>query len=59
MTKRVTVVLDDDLVKKLLLLQSKYITNAAKGNAVPKSKSRNKSISFSYVVGLVLRKEFK
>ncbi len=47
MSKRVTIVLDDDLVKKLRIIQSKNIV---------KSK---KSVSFSRVINDVLRKGIK
>ena len=47
MTKRVTIVLDDDLVKKLRIIQSKKIA---------KSK---KSVSFSSVINDELRKTVK
>ena len=38
MTKRVTVVLDNDLVKKLMLLQSKIIAQNAKNPPSTKTK---------------------
>jgi len=44
MTKRITIMLDDDLVKKLHELQSKLIKETAK------------SVSFSSVVNQTLRK---
>jgi len=47
MSKRVTIVLDDDLVKKLRIIQSKNIV---------KSK---KSVSFSSVINDELRKAIK
>ena len=47
MSKRITIVLDDDLVKKLRMIQSKNIA---------KSK---KSVSFSSVINNELRKSFK
>jgi predicted transcriptional regulator len=47
MSKRVTIVLDDDLVKKLRTIQSKKIT---------KSKA---SVSFSSIVNEELRKSLK
>ncbi len=47
MSKRITIVLDDDLVKKLRIIQSKNIV---------KSK---KSVSFSSVVNNELRKDIK
>ncbi len=47
MSKRVTIVLDDDLVKKLRIIQSKKI-----------AKSR-KAISFSSVINDELRKAIK
>ncbi len=47
MSKRVTIVLDDDLVKKLRIIQSKNIV---------KSK---KSVSFSSVINNELRKAIK
>jgi predicted transcriptional regulator len=47
MSKRVTIVLDDDLVKKLRIIQSKNIA---------KSK---KSVSFSSVINDELRKALK
>jgi len=47
MSKRVTIVLDDELVKKMRNIQSKKIV---------KSK---KSVSFSYVINEVLRKVLK
>jgi len=47
MSKRVTLVLDDDLVKKLRIIQSKKIVKS------------NKSISFSSVVNGELRKVVK
>ena len=47
MSKRVTIVLDDDLVKKLRIIQAKNIT---------KSK---KSVSFSSIVNDELRKAIK
>ena len=47
MSKRVTIVLDDDLVKKLRIIQAKNIV---------KSK---KSVSFSSVVNNELRKAIK
>ncbi len=47
MSKRVTLVLDDDLVKKLRIIQSKKIVKS------------NKPISFSSVVNGELRKVVK
>ncbi len=47
MGKRVTIVLDDDLVKKLHEKQSKLI------------KESIKSVSFSSVINQILRKSFK
>jgi len=47
MPKRITVVLDDDLVKKLRIIQSKKV-----------SKSK-KSVSFSSVINEELRKSLK
>ena len=44
MSKRITILLDDDLAKKLRLLQSKRL------------KESNKSISFSRVLNDTLRK---
>jgi len=47
MSKRVTLVLDDDLVKKLRIIQSKKLVKS------------NESISFSSVVNAELRKVVK
>ena len=47
MAKRITVILDDDIDKKLRLLQAKYI------------KDTNKAVSFSSVINQVLSKELK
>ncbi len=47
MVKRVTVVLDEDNIKKLRVIQAKQIRES------------NKSISFSRVINDVLRKHFK
>ena len=47
MGKRITVVLDDDLVKKLREKQSKLI------------KESLKSVSFSRMINQILRKSFK
>ncbi|WP_179372716.1 hypothetical protein [Nitrosopumilus ureiphilus] len=44
MAKRITVVLDDDTLKKLRLLQAKIIKN------------KNANVSFSKVINLVLTK---
>ena len=47
MVRRTTVMIDDDLVKKLRIMQAKMIQN------------ENKSVSFSHVVNLVLRNVLK
>lgn len=47
MAKRVTIMLDDDLVKKLYELQAKLIKGTAK------------SVSFSSIVNQTLRKDVK
>ena len=47
MAKRVTVVLDEDNIKKLRVIQAKQIRES------------NKSISFSRVINDVLHKHFK
>ena len=47
MVRRTTVMIDDDLVKKLRIMQAKMIQN------------ENKSVSFSHVVNLVLRDVLK
>ena len=47
MTKRVTVMIEDDVAKKLRELQSK------------KLRTSNKSVSFSSVINEVLKKELK
>ncbi len=47
MSKRITVVLDDAVVKKLRIIQSKKISKS------------NKSVSFSRVINEELRKSFK
>jgi len=47
MSKRITVVLDDELVKKLRNLQAKMINKSSK------------SVSFSRVINEVLRKALK
>jgi len=47
MANRITVVLDDDNIKKLRMLQAKKI------------KESNKSVSFSRVINDVLRKKLK
>jgi predicted transcriptional regulator len=47
MSKRVTIVLDDELVKKLGIIQAK------------KMKNSNQSISFSKVVNITLEKGLK
>ena len=47
MAKRVTIMLDDDLDKKLRLIQAKAIQNT------------NSSVSFSRVVNETLRKKLK
>ena len=46
-SKRITVMLDDDILKKLRLLQSKQI------------KDRAESVSFSKVINETLQKSFK
>ena len=47
MAKRITIMLDDDLVKKLYEIQAKQIKNSTK------------SVSFSHVLNEVLRKSLK
>ena len=47
MSKRITIMLDDELNKKIRLLQAKMI------------KKENKSISYSYVVNLLLKNLIK
>ena len=47
MVRRTTVMIDDDLVKKLRIMQAKMIQN------------ENKSVSFSHVMNLVLRNVLK
>ncbi len=47
MAKRITIMLDDDLVKKLYEIQVKQIKNSTK------------SVSFSHVLNEVLRKSLK
>lgn len=47
MARRVTVILDDDLIKKIRAIQAKAIT------------SQECSVSFSRTVNELLRKEFK
>ncbi len=47
MAKRITIILDDDLVKKLYEIQAKQIKNSTK------------SVSFSHVLNEVLRKSLK
>jgi len=47
MVKRITIILDDDLVKKLRLLQSKEIVKSTK------------SVSFSRIINDVVRKSLK
>jgi hypothetical protein len=47
MSKRVTIVLDDDLLKKLREKQAKLIKESVK------------SVSFSSVINQILRKSFK
>ncbi len=47
MAKRITIILDDDLVKKLYEIQAKQI------------KKSKKSVSFSHVLNEVLRKRLK
>ena len=47
MAKRITIILEDDLVKKLHELQAKQI------------KQTGKSVSFSHVMNEVLRKRLK
>jgi len=47
MSKRITVLIDDDLDKKLRLLQAKEITKSVK------------SVSFSRILNNVLRKSLK
>ncbi|MFB5622303.1 MAG: hypothetical protein ACE5Q7_05165 [Candidatus Nitrosomaritimum yanchengensis] len=45
MAKRITIMLDDDLDKKIRLVQSKIILE------------ENKSVSFSYVINSLLEKQ--
>ncbi len=47
MAKRITIILDDDLVKKLYEIQAKQI------------KQSKKSVSFSHVMNELLRKSLK
>ena len=47
MTKRVTIMIDDELNKKIRLMQAKMI------------QKENKSISYSYVVNLLLKTSLK
>jgi len=47
MSKRITVMMDDDMSKKIRLLQAKMI------------QKENKSVSFSHVLNLVLQNAMK
>ena len=47
MTKRVTIMIDDDLDKKIRVMQAKLI------------QKENKSVSYSHVMNLILQKELK